>query len=226
MKTIKYLITSIIILMQALVAFAQQPAQRTISYNLADMLTADSFSTTNRQLSKLPQNEKNGVMLSADQGEGIAWLNNVVFANGTIEFDVRGKNVEQQSFIGLAFHALADSKTFDVIYFRPFNFPATDSVKRSHSVQYASHPQFTWPVLREKFNGRYESAIQPLPNPDKWFHVRMEVNYPEVTVFVNNNPKPSLSVKQLSDRKTGLLGLWVGNNADGAFANLKVTYID
>jgi hypothetical protein len=225
MTTTKPIIAFIMIMMMATtVAFAQ--ANRTVSYNLADIVTANGFSTTNRQVSKLPQNEQSGVMLSADAGEGIAWFNNIVFANGIIEFDVRGKNVEQQSFAGIAFHGLTDSKTFDVIYFRPFNFMAADSVKRSHSVQYASHPLYPWQVLREKFNGLYESAIQPPPNPDKWFHVRIEVNYPQVNVFVNNSTKPTISVKQLSDRKSGLLGLWVGNNADGAFANLKVTFFN
>ncbi len=221
MRTMKP-VTILIMLITSMAAYSQ-PTKRTVSYNLADIVTANGFSTTNRQVSKLPQNEQNGVMLSADAGEGIAWLNNVVFANGTIEFDVRGKNVEQQSFVGIAFHGLTDSKTFDVVYFRPFNFTAADSVKRSHSIQYASHPLYPWPVLREKFTGHYESAIQPPPNPDKWFHVRLEINYPQVNVFVNNSSKPNLSVKQLSDRKTGLLGLWVGNNADGAFANLKIT---
>jgi hypothetical protein len=225
MRTTKSIVTFIIAIMTTTATFAQQ-AKRTVSYNLSEIVTANGFSTTNREVSKLPKNEQNGVMLSADAGEGIAWLNNVMFANGIIEFDVRGKNAEQQSFAGIAFHGLTDSKTFDVVYFRPFNFLAIDSVKRSHSVQYASHPLYPWPVLREKFNGRYESAIQPSPNPDKWFHVRIEVNYPQVNVFVNNNSKPSLSVKQLSDRKSGLLGLWVGNNADGAFANLKLTFFN
>jgi hypothetical protein len=223
MKRFKVIIPVILMLMTAVGGFAQ-PAKRTINYNLAQIVVANDFSTTNRQVSKLPENEQNGVRLSAAAGEGIAWLNNVMFANGIIEFDLRGKNAEQQSFVGLAFHGLTDSKTFDVVYFRPFNFMAADSVKRSHSVQYASHPLHPWPVLREKFNGLYESAIQPTPNPDKWFHVRIEVNYPQVTVFVNGNSKPSLSVKQLSDRKSGLLGLWVGNNADGSFANLKISF--
>jgi hypothetical protein len=225
MTTTKSIIALILLIMAGTSALAQQ-AKHSVSYNLSDIFTAKGFSTTNRQVNKLPQNEQNGVMLSADAGEGVAWLNGVMFANGIIEFDVRGKNVEQQSFVGIAFHGLTDSKTFDVIYFRPFNFMAADSVKRSHSVQYASHPLNPWPVLREKFNGQYESPVQPVPNPDQWFHVRIEVNYPQVSVFVNNSSKPSLSVKQINDRKSGLLGLWVGNNADGAFANLKLTHFN
>jgi hypothetical protein len=225
MILIRSIATFIVMLMTGMTAFAQH-AKPTVNYNLSEIAIANGFSTTNREVSRLPKNEQNGVMLSADAGEGIAWLNHVIFANGIIEFDVRGKNIEQQSFLGIAFHGLTDSKTFDVVYFRPFNFQAIDSVKRSHSLQYASHPLYPWPVLREKFNGRYESTIRPSPNPDKWFHVRVEVNYPQVTVFVNNDSKPSLSIQQLSDRKSGLLGLWVGNNADGAFANLKLTHFN
>ena len=208
------------------VVMAQSAKNRTVNYNLSGMAAANGFSTTNRDVSKLPQNERNGVALSAGLGEGIAWLNNVSFANGIIEFDVRGKNMEQQSFVGLTFHGLTDSKTFDVVYFRPFNFLAADSVKRSHAVQYAAHPLYPWSVLREKFTGMYEKSIQPSPDPDKWFHVRLEIRYPKVEVFVNGNSKPALSIKQLNDRKAGLLGLWVGNNSDGVFANLKVTFFD
>jgi hypothetical protein len=49
------------------------------------------------------------------------------------------------------------------------------------------------------------------------------VNYPLVQVYVNGNTQPSLSIKMLSNTKKGKLGLWVGNNSDGDFANLSVT---
>ena len=29
-------------------------------------------------------------------------------------------------------------------------------------------------------------------------------------------------VEELNDRKGGLVGLWMGNNSDGTFANLKI----
>jgi hypothetical protein len=224
MKTNKYLFIIIMILTGSVNASAQQ---HTISYDLSKILSANGFSTTNRKVSELPNHEKSGVILSAAEGEGVAWLNGVTFTNGIIELDIRGKNVEQQSFLGIAFYGLTDTKTMDVIYFRPFNFLAADSVKRSHSVQYAAHPLYPWQVLREKFTGQYEKDIrQPVPDPNGWFHIRIEVNYPEIKVFVNGNTISSLNVKKLNDRKSGLLGLWTGNNSDGAFANLKVTFFD
>jgi hypothetical protein len=43
-----------------------------------------------------------------------------------------------------------------------------------------------------------------------------------VSVFVNDAKEPSLVVEQLSDRKKGLVGLWVGNTSGGDFANFKI----
>jgi uncharacterized protein with NRDE domain len=43
-----------------------------------------------------------------------------------------------------------------------------------------------------------------------------------VTVYVNGNQEPSLSVEQLNKRTSGKIGLWVGNNSDGDFANLTI----
>ena len=45
-----------------------------------------------------------------------------------------------------------------------------------------------------------------------------------MSVFVNDATAPSLVVTQLSDRRKGLVGLWVGNTAGGDFANLKITH--
>ena len=44
-----------------------------------------------------------------------------------------------------------------------------------------------------------------------------------MTVFVNGNQEPSLTIEKLNTRKTGKIGIWVGNNSDGDFANLQIT---
>ena len=201
-------------------AFSQQ---HTVSYNLSKLLSVHQLSISNREATVLPNHEKNGIMLSAKDDDGVALINNVTFTNGIIELDIRGKNVAQQSFLGVAFHA-ADAKTLDAVYFRPFNFLSADSVHRIHMVQYVSHPKYPWFVLRDKFNAQYEKEITSPPDPNQWFHVRIEIQYPQVTVFINDRQTPCLSIKQLSDRKSGKLGLWVGDSSDGAFANLKVTF--
>ena len=199
--------------------FAQQ---RTVNYDLQSLVSEHKISVYNREASPLNDHGKKGLALSSKYNDGVAWINDVTFTNGIIELDVRGKNIPQQSFLGVAFHGV-DEKTLDAVYFRPFNFHAVDSVQRIHMVQYVSHPLYPWDVLRQKFNAQYEKEIISPPSPDEWFHVRIEVRYPQVYVFVNNQSKPCLTVKQLNNRQSGKLGLWVGNGSDGSFANVKVT---
>jgi pimeloyl-ACP methyl ester carboxylesterase len=65
--------------------------------------------------------------------------------------------------------------------------------------------------------------VDPVPDPDGWFHVKLDVQAKTVRAFVNNAQKPSLEVERLSGTTTGGLALWVGNNSDGSFANLAIT---
>jgi len=203
-------------------AYAQQ---RTVSYDLPRLLSENQLTVVNREVSPLVLQQRNGIMLSAKPDDGVAWLNGVEFSNGIIELDIHGKDELQRSFLGVAFHG-ADARAFDAVYFRPFNFKAADSVRKIHAVQYESNPLYPWNVLRDKYNGQYEKSVNPPLDPNKWFHVKVVFNYPMISVFVNGSARLSLSVKQLNERKTGKLGLWVGNNSDGAFANLKVTFLN
>lgn len=162
---------------------------------------------------------KEVIHLDAKEGDGILWLNDSEFKNGTIELDIKGKNAPGQSFVGIAFHGKDDS-TFDGIYFRPFNFKNPE--RNNHSVQYIAMPENDWSTLRSAFPGKYENTINPVPDPEDWFHARIVVNYPEVKVYVNEAEKPSLEIEQISDRKHGKLGLWVGNGSEGWFKNLTI----
>ncbi len=148
------------------------------------------------------------------------WLKHFSFSNGLIDVDIKGENLQGQSFVGIAFHVI-DNKTFDAIYFRPFNF--LNPTRNTHSVQYISHPDHPWQKLREQFPGRYESKILIPPDPDSWFHVSIEINYPKVSMYVNNETTASLIVEQLSTRKEGSVGVWVGYMSGGQFKNLKIT---
>ena len=154
-------------------------------------------------------------------GDGIAWLENYEFSNGTIEFDVRGENVFQRSFVGIAFHGSGDTQ-YEAIYFRPFNFTAGDSLRKIHSIQYIAPPLYGWQKIRAEHPGVYEQPVQPIPDPNGWFHVRIVVDATTVSVFVNNAQKPSLEVARLSDVKSGKIGMWVGDNSGGDFAHLRI----
>jgi hypothetical protein len=194
---------------------------QSVKYDLSNLFENEKIEPFNRQLTQFSENDKKGIRFSKNEGDGIAWLKGVEFSNGIIELDIKGKDVMQQSFVGVAFHGL-NNETLDAIYFRPFNFQSTDPVRKIHAVQYVSHPDYTWSVLREKYNGKYEKAVTPAPNGNDWFHTKIVVQYPKVTVYVNGNSEPSLVIDKLNDRKIGKIGLWVGNTSDGDFANLQI----
>jgi hypothetical protein len=160
------------------------------------------------------------VLITKTDGDRFIWLNDFNFTNGVIEFDAKGKSAPpQSSFIGIAFR-VADEKTYDAVYFRPFNFRANNELSRAHSVQYISHPDWTWKRLRDERTGQYEKSIEPAPDGDEWFHAKIVVQKPEIKVYVNGSEKPSLVVNELSDRKDGSVGLWC--NGFGLIANLKI----
>jgi len=195
--------------------------KKTIEPDLAALAEGKGFQVFNRTVSGLNDGAKKGVRLSENSGDSVAYLKRIEFTDSTIEFDGKGKDVQQQSFVGVAFHGV-DGTTYDAIYFRPFNFRAEDPARRSHGVQYISHPTYTWQKLRAEQPGKYEQAVNPVPDPNGWFHARVVVASPKVSVFVGDAKEPSLVVNQLSDRKKGLVGLWVGNTSGGDFANLKI----
>jgi len=166
---------------------------------------------------------KRAVKLSEGAGMGLVWLDGYDFANGVIEVDILGRSQPVQgSFAGVAFRVV-DAQTHDAVYFRPFNFRPADAVRRSRAVQYVSHPGWPWQKLRSEHPGEYERAVVPETDGDEWFRVRVAVERPKVTVFVNGATAPCLVVKELSDRARGSVGLWVGEGSGGHFANLRVT---
>lgn len=165
----------------------------------------------------------NGVIHMDDQDPvGLAWLDGKTFTEGTIEVDIRGKDMLQRSFVGIAFHGL-DNTTYEAIYFRPFNFHADDPERKVHNVQYVAEPQYDWEYLRNKFHNQYEKAVDPRPNPDDWFHARIEVRHDTVSVFVNGNKTASLIVQELVNTGGKKIGYWAGVTSDGSWRNLKIT---
>lgn len=197
-------------------AAAMEPS-RTIS-------TSDpaAWRPVDRQVSFVEDGGRKIIRLDAGPNEGVAWLIGSSFQNGTIELELRGKDIPQQSFVGVAFRGV-DDRTFDAVYFRPFNFKAANPENRAHAVQYHSSPDFPWSRLRAEQPNRYEKPVQPVPDPNDWFKARIVIDGDRVEVFVADATEPSLAVTALSRQKNGMLGLWVGNNSGGDFANLKLT---
>jgi len=153
--------------------------------------------------------------------EGLAKIQDVNLKTGIIEVDLKGKDVLQRSFVGIAFHIQNDS-TYEAIYFRPFNFRASDPVRKIHAVQYIAHPTNTWRKLRDERNGEFEKGIDNAPDPNDWFHAKIEITSQEVLVYVNGSTTPSLKVSRLVFENSGGIALWAGDGSGGEYKNLTI----
>jgi hypothetical protein len=189
--------------------------------DLARLADTNGLKSGNRSASRLSEGSRTGARLTPGNGEAVAFVPGTDLTTGVITCELRGKDVAQQSFLGVAFHG-ADETTYDAIYFRPFNFRAENPVNRSHAVQYHSLPTYGWQKLRTEQPGKYEKGVEPPPDPNGWFLARVVVAGNDVSVFVGDAKEPCLKVALLGTRKRGLVGIWVGNNSGGDFANLTI----
>lgn len=176
----------------------------------------------NRDLTRLQENSRSVVRLSAREGDGLAILEGVTFSEGVVELEVRGEDAQGRSFVGIAFHIRNDS-TYEAVYLRPFNFRTPDPARQSRAVQYISHPAYPWNRLREEWPGKYEAAVQPALDPNDWVRLRVVVGDPEIRVYAGEGVEAILVVERLGDLTSGGVGLWVGNGSAGDFASLRVT---
>jgi len=192
-------------------------AQKSTQYNLIQLLQEHKLVTyPHQETQALDDPDK-----SAITSKGIVWLEGVNFSQGKIDIDLRGKDIFLKSFLGIAFHGV-DTITYEVIYFRPFNFRHTDTARRKWSVQYMSMPKYNYAVLRKEHPQMYENAVTPVPKADEWFHATIVVNKNQIIGYVNQSAEPSLRVSTLNDRVDGKIGLW-SDELSGDFANLTIT---
>jgi hypothetical protein len=197
-------------------------SQKTMVIDLHKLVKEKGIDVVNRELTLVNEPSHAGIRLSKEYGEGIAWIKGVEFSNGILEFDVRGENVKQHSFVGIAFHGKNDS-TFDAVYLRPFQFKEQDAVLKNRAIQYIALPQFTWRKLRDQFPTKYEHSIEPAPDPDSWVRIRMVIKGSTVSTYINGNKEPSLVVEKVNNFTSGAIGFYVADTSGGDFANLTIT---
>lgn len=188
---------------------------------LAEQLTAGKLRAVNREVSAL-EGRSDGVHVDEKPGDGVVWVEGTDFADGTLEIEVRGRDVLQRSFVGIAFHRKDDS-TYDAVYLRPFNFRNPDKARRQNAVQYISLPEYEWFRLRKEFPGQFENPVDASLVPTDWVPLRIVVKGPTIQVYAGSGTAPALEVRKLGQHGRGMVGLWTGNNSDGDFANLRLT---
>ena len=148
------------------------------------------------------------------------------FLNGTIEVDLAGQPAAgagggARGFIGIAFR-LQGNGAYEYIYLRPTNGRADDQVRRNHSTQYSSHPDFDFARSRHEAPEKYESYVDL--EPGVWTTYRIEIDGRSAQLYVHGSEQPCLIVNDLKlEPRAGGVGLWVGPGTEGYFSNLKIT---
>jgi hypothetical protein len=160
------------------------------------------------------------------EGGGIAVLPGTSFHNGTIEVDVAGKPragsaSDARGFVGVAFRVAADPSKYECVYIRPTNGRADDQLRRNHSTQYISMPEYEWSRLRREAPGQYESYVDLVPG--EWTKLKIQVNGVKARLYVNDSPPPVLVVNDLKHGDSeGAVALWIGLGTEAYFANLRI----
>lgn len=205
----------------ALVALMVVPAVAAPPFlDLAALVSKGSLHVVNRTAAIEHDAERVVLHLDERADAGIAWLPIKEFEEGAIEADVRGRDVAQRSFVGLAFGGNRDG--YEAVYLRPFLFRVTDSVARASSLQYMALPTYDWKRLRTEYPGRFERALPNPPAPTDWVHLRVTFDFAHVRAYVDGAATPVLDVERIATNTRGRVGLWVGDGSDAAFANVRV----
>jgi hypothetical protein len=159
------------------------------------------------------------------KGEPIVILTNSDFENGTIELDLAGAppagaSDSARGSVGIAFHLQSPTR-FECFYLRVTNARADDQVRRNHTLQYISVPDFPFERTRAETPGLYESYADL--EAGVWTRVRIVVSGVQAKLYINGADQPSLVVNDLKlGSVRGKVALWSGRDADGYFSNLRV----
>ena len=157
-------------------------------------------------------------------GEAYAVVKGTPFHNGTIEVEMAGQPAKAagegaRGFIGLAFR-IRDGR-FEYIYLRPTNGRADDQVRRNHSTQYSSFPDFDFARSRKEAPEKYESYVDL--EPGVWTRVRITVQGTTARLYVHGAPQPTLIVNDLKlGDSSGDVALWIGPGTEGYFTGLSI----
>ena len=155
-----------------------------------------------------------------------AVIKDTQFRDGTIEVELAGQPAAgaggfARGFIGIAFRLQGDG-SYEYIYLRPTNGRADDQVRRNHSTQYSSYPDFDFARSRQESPEKYESYVDLLPGV--WTKYKIEVEGRKARLHVNGAEQPCLIVNDMKlEPRDGGVALWVGPGTEGYFSNLKIT---
>lgn len=165
------------------------------------------------------------------EGSVLVLIPGTPFENGTIELELAGEpapdaDPDMRGFVGVAFRVDPDDPgRYDCFYLRPTNARADEQLRRNHTTQYVSHPEYPWYRLRNESPGVYESYVDLVPGA--WTKVRIEVAGDHARLFLHGAAEPALVVNDLKrGTVSGRVGLWLHSSTLAHFRNLRITPVD
>jgi len=192
--------------------------------------TPDRLVAKNVSLAQITYKGRSAVQVMAKpeavNATSYAVIKDVQFRDGTIEVDLAGQPAAgaaeaARGFIGIAFRIQSDG-SYEYIYLRPTNGRADDQVRRNHSTQYSSYPDFDFARSRQEAPGKYESYVDL--EPGVWTKFKIEVDGRKARLYVHGAEQPCLIVNDLKlEPRGGGVALFVGPGTEGYFSNLKIT---
>jgi hypothetical protein len=148
------------------------------------------------------------------------------FTDGVIETEIVGAPradapAEMRGFVGIAFRVQPHGAKYECFFLRPTNGRADDQLRRNHSTQYISHPDYPWYKLREENPGVYESYADLVPG--EWTALKIVVSGVRAQLYVNGADQPCLIVNHLKlGESRGQIGLWIGAGTEAYFTQVVV----
>lgn len=153
------------------------------------------------------------------------------FHNGSIDVDVIGVRSPSapdyaRAFLGVAFRIDNKISKFETLYVRPANARVDDQVRRNHTLQYFSFPDYTFSRFRRETPEKYEAYADL--DMEEWTHLHIDVVGEKAKFYINGASQPSLIVNDLklgSDAR-GAVGLWTEIGTIAYFSNLRIEFVD
>jgi hypothetical protein len=220
---IRRAVIALLLLSSSCYVFSQDT--RFENYNLNPVLVNMSVTTIDGK--KAVRLSRDTATKGSDLPTFVRLTNTDSFSNGTIEVMLLSRLLPNagdfaRGFIGLAFRINKDNSKFESIYIRPTNGRAEDQVRRNHSTQYFSYPDYQFDRLRKEAEGKYESYADMGLN--EWIKMKIVVKNAEARLYLNDKPQPVLIVNdlKLGAANSGAIGLWVDTGTDAFFRDIKI----
>ena len=195
------------------------------NYDLEPVLV--NMSITNLDGKKVIRVARDTATTGSDLPTFVRLTNTDSFSNGTIEVILLSRLLptappDARGFIGVAFRINKDNSRFESFYIRPTNGRAEDQLRRNHSTQYFSYPDYKFDRLRKEAEGKYESYADMGLN--EWIKMKIVVKGAQAKLYLNDNRQPVLIVNdlKLGAANRGAIGLFLDGGTDAFFRDIKV----